>query len=81
MKRFNLVLDDDLYEEWCRYYGKYGIRQTVLRRIVWIMVNRAKIKAGHVDKKPPLWHDDWENMTLAQIVAQVTEEVTKYGNY
>lgn len=77
-KRFNLVLEDDLYDDWTRFYGAYGLRQTILRRVVWILVNRARIKAG--GSPPILWSPEYENMTLDQIVNEITDEVTKYGN-
>jgi hypothetical protein len=43
-KRFQLVLDDESYERFQKYYFGYGIRQTVLRRAVRELIERAEKK-------------------------------------
>jgi len=70
-KRFNLILEENIYEEWVRYYGTHGLRQAILRKVVWIMVNTARIRDGK--PKPPAWRDGWESMTLEQLVSNVCQ--------
>ena len=45
-KYFQIVLDDDVYNEWLRWWGAYGVRQFVMRRVVIMMINRARSKHG-----------------------------------
>lgn len=44
MKRFQLTLDEELFDDFRRYYFGHGIRQTVLRQAVRQLVKRAKEK-------------------------------------
>ena len=43
MKRFGLVMTDELYSEFYRIFPDHGMRTTVLRRCVQRMVNRAHL--------------------------------------
>jgi hypothetical protein len=43
MKRFGLVMPDDLYDDFWRLFPDHGQRTSVLRRCVYRMVQRAKL--------------------------------------
>ena len=43
MKRFTLVLTDEQYEEFYRYFPDHGARTNLLRRCVHRLVGRAKV--------------------------------------
>jgi hypothetical protein len=55
-KSFRLLLREDVYREWYRYFGSYGIRQTILRRVVEMMIHKAKLKVN-IPTTCPLWMD------------------------
>ena len=43
MKRFTLVLTDEQYEEFYRYFPDHGARTNLLRKCVFRLVARAKV--------------------------------------
>lgn len=54
MKRFNLPLNDHLYNEFFRAFPDHGARTTLLRTAVIRLVQRAKLKDGVVWKEDAL---------------------------
>lgn len=50
MKRFQLVLDQETYDEFQKYCFGYGMRQTVLRRAVREFIKNAKMQYEKTQK-------------------------------
>ena len=46
MRRFGLIMDDALYDEFYRLYPDHGLRTSLLRRCVHGLIKRAKIFGG-----------------------------------
>jgi hypothetical protein len=45
-KHFQIILEPELYNEWLRWWGGHGIRQYIMRRVVRLMVDRARERNG-----------------------------------
>jgi hypothetical protein len=44
MRRFQLTLDEETFDEFQRYFFGHGIRQTVLRQAVKELIKKAKLR-------------------------------------
>ena len=72
MKRFSLMLDDAVYEDFYRFYGQYGLRQAILRKCVTILVERAKGRLGE-GQRPWWWGTEHESTSLEQAISSVAD--------
>ena len=46
MKYFQITLPDEIYDEWLRWWGAHGLRQYIMRRVVRLMIDRAREREG-----------------------------------
>ena len=44
MRRFQLTLDEETFDEFQRYFFGHGIRQTILRQAVKALIKKAKLR-------------------------------------
>lgn len=81
-KRFQLILQTDVFEEWRRFYPGHGVRQDLLRKVVKIMIYRAKLRSGEPIKRPYWMPRECDSKNLgAAIAALIEQEEINDGNH